>query len=130
MEDVLSPIDLRPRQMVAMTLLRDGGPATQQGLGEALGIDPSNLVGLLNDLEEAGLATRRRDPNDRRRHIVELSPLGRRRLDQAERALTCVEDRVFATLNESEREKLYSLLLRAAGGHMPDCPKVERHGGQ
>ena len=120
-EDALDPLDLRPRHLVALTLLRDGGAATQQSLGEALGIDPSNVVGLLNELEDAGLAQRRRDPSDRRRHIVELSARGHQHLDRAERALARVEDHVFAALSPSERDALYALLLRAAGGHMPSC---------
>ena len=71
--DTSVPHGLRPRQLVALTLLDEHGPVSQQALGEALRLDPSNVVGLLNELEERGLVTRRRDPADRRRHIVELS---------------------------------------------------------
>src|SRR5258708_5915321 len=74
---------LRPRQLVALNLLHEHGPLSQQSLGEALTLDPSNVVGLLNELEERALITRRRDPADRRRHIVSLSPAG-----QAELATT------------------------------------------
>ena len=51
---------------------------------EMIGVDPSKLVGLLNDLEAEGLIVRRRDPDDRRRHIVEVSKKGRTRLAAAE----------------------------------------------
>src|SRR6266700_8339671 len=67
---------LRPRHMIALRLLGERGPITQHAVGTALSLDPSNVVGLLNELEERGLITRRRDPADRRRHIVEVSPLG------------------------------------------------------
>jgi DNA-binding MarR family transcriptional regulator len=120
-EEALGPLGLRPRHLVALTLLRESRGATQQSLGEALGIDPSNLVGLLNELEEASLARRRRDPTDRRRHIVELTSRGLHYLDRAERALSCVEDQVLAALSPSDRDILYALLLRAAGGHLPPC---------
>src|SRR6202140_2070084 len=75
-ESSMSPGGLRPRHLIALKLLSEQGPASQQGLAEALSLDPSNVVGLLNELEERGLVTRRRDPADRRRHIVELSTTG------------------------------------------------------
>src|SRR6202011_4087229 len=75
-ESSMSPGGLRPRHLIALKLLSEHGPASQQGLTDALSLEPSNVVGLLNELEERGLITRRRDPTDRRRHIVELSPLG------------------------------------------------------
>jgi DNA-binding MarR family transcriptional regulator len=112
---------LRPLHLVALTLLRDHGPANQQALAEALRLDPSNVVGLLNDLEDRHLLTRRRDPADRRRHIVELSDQGRTALTAAERRLTCVEDQVLKALSTPERAQLHALLLRAAGGQLPSC---------
>src|ERR1035437_4569851 len=75
-ETSMSPGGLRPRHLIALKLLSEHGAASQQGLAEALSLDPSNVVGLLNELEERGLITRRRDPADRRRHIVELSAGG------------------------------------------------------
>lgn len=113
------PGALRPRHLVGLTLLRDHGAATQQALAEALRLDPSNLVGLLNELELRGLVTRRRDPEDRRRHIVELSPDGVTALQSAERRLAAVEDRVLGALTAEERRTLHALLIRAAGGQLP-----------
>jgi DNA-binding MarR family transcriptional regulator len=110
---------LRPLHLVALTLLRDHGSATQQGLAEALRIDASNLVGLLNDLEGEQLLLRKRDPEDRRRHIVEISAAGRAKLERAERRLAAVQDDVLGALNDEERATLHELLLRAAGGQLP-----------
>jgi DNA-binding MarR family transcriptional regulator len=121
----LDPLGLRPRHLVALTVLRDHGAATQQSLGEALRIDPSNLVGVLNDLEEEGLLVRRRAPADRRRHIVELSDAGRDALDAAERTLATVQDDVLGALSDAERETLHGLLLRAAGGQFGASACVE-----
>jgi DNA-binding MarR family transcriptional regulator len=124
---------LRPRHVIALTLLRDHGAVSQQGLAEALRLDPSNLVGLLNELEQRGLVTRTRDPSDRRRHVVELAPQGHAALQQAEQRLACVEDRVFGALSAQERDTLHVLLLRAAGDQLPPaactgeaCPEDER----
>jgi DNA-binding MarR family transcriptional regulator len=110
---------LRARHLVALTLLRDHGSTTQQGLGEALRLDPSNLVGLLNELEGAGLVLRRRDPSDRRRHIVELASTGGEALDRAEHQLRVAEERVLRALSEEERATLHALLVRAAGDQLP-----------
>ncbi|MEY2523512.1 MAG: hypothetical protein QOJ66_2077, partial [Ilumatobacteraceae bacterium] len=60
-ETMLEPTGLRPRHLIALTLLHDHGAASQQGLADTLSLDPSNVVGLLNELEERGLITRRRD---------------------------------------------------------------------
>jgi DNA-binding MarR family transcriptional regulator len=113
-EIALEPTGLRPRHVLALTILRDHGAMTQGALGDALRLDPANLVGLLNELERLALLERRRDPDDRRRHIVELSPAGREALAGAERALASVQDDVLSGLNDEERCTLHELLLRAA----------------
>lgn len=112
---------LRPRQLVALNLLREHGPLSQQALGEALTLDPSNVVGLLNELEERGLITRQRDPADRRRHIVSLSPGGQAELATTGGQLTAVEDEVLKGLSPAERATLYELLQRAVGGAPNAC---------
>ena len=89
---------LRPRHVIALTLLSERGPMTQHAVGAALSLDPSNVVGLLNELEERGLITRRRDPADRRRHIVEVSATGADELTQTYTQLGLVEDELFKTL--------------------------------
>jgi len=121
MSDTSIPDCLRPRQLVALTLLEEHGPVTQQALGEALRLDPSNVVGLLNELEERGLVTRRRDPVDRRRHIVELSPAGADELVRAGSTLRLVEDDLLKALSADERTTLYGLLVRVAGVLTPAC---------
>ena len=104
---------LRPRHMIALRLLGERGPMTQHAVGLALSLDPSNVVGLLNELEERALITRRRDPADRRRHIVELSAAGSGELAQTFSQLGVVEDELFKSLTAGERATLYGLLSRA-----------------
>ena len=79
-------------------------------------LDPNNCVLLLNELEDAGFATRMRDPADRRRHLLELTDEGRRALEQAERAQDAIEDEVLGALSADERATLRSLLARALDG--------------
>ena len=117
-ELALAPSGLRPRQLVVLTILREHGATTQSGLCETLRLDPTNLVGLLNELEDGGLLTRRRDPADRRRHIVELADGGAAALRAAEQALAQVQDEVLAALDDDERAALHALLARAAEGQL------------
>src|SRR5881628_2932686 len=74
--EALEPFGIRPRHVAALIELRDGGELTQQTLCGQLHLDPTNLVAILNELEQRGYATRRRDPEDRRRHLVEVSKKG------------------------------------------------------
>jgi MarR family transcriptional regulator, lower aerobic nicotinate degradation pathway regulator len=108
----LMPSGLKPNHAHALMQLRDNRPMTQHALGEALEMDPSNLVALLNDLESEGLAVRRRDPEDRRRHIVDISESGAARLAEAERTLATAEEQLLTGLDEEEREQLQKLVAR------------------
>jgi len=125
-ESALDRQGLRPRALVALTLLRDHGSFSQQGLATALQIDKTNLVGLLNDLENGGLVARRRSPEDRRRHVVEITPAGEAKLADAEAALAAVEDDLLRGLSEDERETLYQLLQRATSEHVVDCSTAKQ----
>lgn len=111
-----SVLGMRLKEFVALSHLRDHGAAAQQALGETMCMDPNNLVLLLNDLEDAGYALRRRDPVDRRRHIVDITAKGVRALQRAERGLESVEDEVLAALDPDDRVDLRALLTRALDG--------------
>jgi len=110
----LAPVGVNPRQTAILFELRRDGAMSQQALSEVLDIDPSNLVGLLNFLEEEGYLLRRRDPADRRRHVVEISQRGVRVLGEIERAAEEVEDEFFGALSLEERDQLRELLRRVA----------------
>src|SRR5438270_13837155 len=71
-EITLEPGGLRPRHLTALKLLSERGPASQQALADSLSLDPGNVAGLLNELEERQLVTRRRDSVDRRPPPAEL----------------------------------------------------------
>lgn len=121
-EGVLAPLGLRPRHLVALTVLRDRDGSTQQALATTLMMDRATVVGLLNDLEADGLVERQRSPEDRRRHIVRLTDHGARLLAKAEFSLAEVEDAVLCALDTDQRAQLYDLLALAASGpeHGPD----------
>jgi len=106
-------LGMQLRHMVALSYVRDHESAPQQDLAEAFCMDANNIVLLLNELEELGYVVRRRDPEDRRRHLVDLTPKGRRALAKAERSQESIEDDVLRALDPGERAILHQLLLRA-----------------
>src|SRR5215470_1973553 len=75
-EQAVAPTGLRPRELLALQHLQERGPSAQQTLAELVGVDATNLVAVLNSLEDSGLIDRRRDRADRRRAIIALSVQG------------------------------------------------------
>jgi len=113
-------LGIHMRLLMALSFLRDHHGAPQQELAEALCMDANNVVLLLNELEDLGHVARRRDPEDRRRHLVELTKAGRRALADAERAQESIEDEVLKALDADERATLWQLLTRALSGAEQD----------
>jgi DNA-binding MarR family transcriptional regulator len=118
----LAVFGLRARHVIALTLLRDLGEQNQSDLPATFGMDPTNVVALLNELEADGLVERRRSPQDRRRHTVSLTPAGRSRLKEVEHLLTGVEQRVLDPLTREEQQTFYTLLSRAT--ESPTCAEA------
>lgn len=103
--------NLTPRQFHLLGLLRDQGAMGQRELGLMMDTDPSILVTMLNPLETDGLISRDRDAEDRRRHLVTLTPAGERRLLSAAEAQREAEDELLAGLDGDQREQLRILLI-------------------
>ena len=114
-------IGLHPYHHSILATLDEGQRETQGAIADALGYDKGQLVGLLDELEQAGLVERRRDPNDRRRQVVAMTPAGRKALEQMRRISRGLEDDFLAPLDEAERRELHALLHRLAEYHLPNC---------
>jgi DNA-binding MarR family transcriptional regulator len=113
-------LGMHMRLVMGLSFLRDHDGAPQQELADALCMDANNVVLLLNELEDLGHIARRRDPSDRRRHLVDITPQGRIALASAERAQElAIEDDVLAALDPEERATLWRLLSRALYGAEP-----------
>jgi DNA-binding MarR family transcriptional regulator len=112
---------MKYKAYAGLTLL-SGGVQTQKDMCAAMHLDPNNCVLLLNDMEAAGHVRRVRDPEDRRRHIVELTPAGEQALQHAERAMEELEDEVLGALSSDERAQLRDLLDRALSGARAEQP--------
>src|SRR4051812_12739064 len=87
---------------------------SQQALSIALGIHRSAVVALVDELEQRGLAERRRDPVDRRAYTLYLTPPGRELLADLERIAEDHEAELLTALEASERLQLISFLQRVA----------------
>lgn len=103
----------RPPCLGVLAVIADAQPVSQRAISDRLGLDASDVVGVLDILEHAGLVERGRDPQDRRRHAVVLTPAGRQAADHVAGLRAIAEDRALAALGDGERAQLADLLHRA-----------------
>jgi DNA-binding MarR family transcriptional regulator len=120
--DALASLGLTPAVFAVLNVIGAREGTIQQQLSTDMGIDPSAMVKLINELEDAGLAERRRRPKDRRAWEVKITPKGRRTLQQAKQLASDVEDEILAGLTAAERRELLSLLRRALASAPPQPP--------
>ncbi len=120
--EALASLGLTPAQFALLNVLGARQGAIQQQLSSDMGMDPSAMVKLINELETAGLAERRRRPGDRRAWEVAITPDGRRTLERARRSVTQVEDEVLGGLTAADRRQLLTLLRRALVSAPPQPP--------
>ena len=122
-------LGMQLRHLVALSYVRDHDTCPQHELAEAFCMDANNVVLLLNELEQLRYATRLRDPDDRRRHLVQLTPAGAEALRLAERAQEAIEDDVLQALDADERTTLWQLLTRALSGAEQEQHEAYSGGG-
>src|ERR1700728_4738297 len=112
-------VGMNLKNMVVLAYLRDHPGVSQQAMTEHLSMDSNTGVLVLNDLEDLEYVERRRDPADRRRHLVDITDAGLEALEVAEVAQGSIEDEILSGLNESERAELRGLLVKALEDHDP-----------
>jgi MarR family transcriptional regulator, lower aerobic nicotinate degradation pathway regulator len=120
----LRPLDVGAQEYVVMKQLEALQTASQADLADSLSIDYSNLATLTGELHDRGLIERLRDPADRRRYVVRLTPSGEALIARADRAIDSGEEDMLRTLDDAERERLWELLGKVADA-AELCPRAE-----
>lgn len=112
----LEPFGLRARHYAALRLAQTAHGVAQRQIAQLLGLDPSAVVALVDDLERAGLVTRRADPQDRRTRLVRITKAGSSTLDGAAAAAVTVQQETLAGLSAPDRERFLRMLATVIAG--------------
>lgn len=124
----LAPLGLEPRHAGLLTRLAAHEGLSQQALGELVGLNPTRMVFLVDELERRSLVERRRNTADRRSYALYLTGQGRDALGQIKKTGSRQQDEIGASLTQAERIQLASLLRRLAieqgitEGNLPGIP--------
>lgn len=110
----LRPFGLKPRSYSVLALALSGARPSQREISEYLRLDPSQVVALVDSLQEAGIVARETDDRDRRAKVVVATDEGARLYEEAGLAVRRVEDDVLGALDDGERAALRALLERIA----------------
>ena len=110
----LAPLGLEPRHFGMLTRLAANEGKSQQAIGELIGLNPTRMVFLVDELEQRGLVERRRNPADRRSYALYLTEPGRAKLREAQQAGSGDDHQLGASLTGAQRKQLTALLRRLA----------------
>ncbi len=114
-ESALAEDGLSLRGYFALVCIEELAGASQQQLADRIRMDRSDLVKLLDQLEGQQFVLRKRDPADRRRHVLSLTAAGRTALERGNRTSRRITDEFFAGLTPAELRTLHGLALKALG---------------
>jgi DNA-binding MarR family transcriptional regulator len=103
---------LRSYHYRLLAALAEWGPNSQADLARSTGVDRSDVVTVLGELEPLGLIERTVDPTNRRRNIVSITRAGSEQLGALDRVIDEVQERVLAPLSPNERRQLTKLLRK------------------
>jgi DNA-binding MarR family transcriptional regulator len=110
----LAPLGLEPRQFGMLTRLAANEGKSQQAIGELIGLNPTRMVFLVDELEKQGLVERRRNLADRRSYALYLTDQGRAKLSEARRVSAGHDREIGASLTDAQRRELAALLRQVA----------------
>jgi DNA-binding MarR family transcriptional regulator len=110
----LEPVGLHVRQFGLLTVLATEGPRSQQSLAEWIRMDRTSMVALVDSLEEHGYVRRKRNPDDRRAYLLQLTSEGRSVQRRGKKLMLKAEDELLGALSEREREQFRKSLAKIA----------------
>ena len=111
----LDGIGLSKYHYAVLAALEDDAPASQADLSRRTGIDRSDIVAVMNELERRGAVERMTDPADRRRNLITMTAAGVELLDELQRIIDAAQEELLVHLDAGERQQLVQLLQRALG---------------
>ena len=114
-EQALHEEGLSVRAYFVLVCIDEVSGASQQQVADSLRIDRSDLVKLLDQMQDQGLITRERDPADRRRQLLTLTPPGQDALARGTQVSHQITDTALGNLTLAERRTLHALALKALG---------------
>ncbi|CAM5718318.1 MarR family transcriptional regulator OS=Streptomyces alboniger OX=132473 GN=CP975_30590 PE=4 SV=1 [Streptomyces alboniger] len=110
--DALAAEGLKLMHHAVLAATAEYGPVAQAELGRRLAVDPKDMVGILNDLQHAGLALRTPDPADRRKNAITVTPEGAAVLTRCAALAEAANAELLAPLTPDEQKQLMTLLTR------------------
>ncbi|MEU6036088.1 MarR family transcriptional regulator [Actinomadura sp. NPDC047616] len=122
LNEALRPLGINVRGFAVLLALPMYGPVSQRDLISHIGIDKSTMVRLIDELEDGGLVSRERAPQDRRAYSIVLTRRGEQTLTKARRIAEQAGEHIFGRLTDAERRHLVDLLRRLAEQPVPPQP--------
>jgi len=113
----LADVDAHKWHYAVLAALHDDGPASQAELSRRTGIYRSDMVAVLNELEERGLLRRAPDPTDRRRNVISITRHGNKKLARLDTLVTSLQESLLAPLSNADRKQLVDLLSQLIAYH-------------
>ena len=115
--DLLTASGAKRGHYGVLATIDEFGPAAQAEIGRRVGLDPSDMVAILNELEDLRYVHRAQDPDDRRRNRVTLTRAGQDALARFDQAIAEAEDELLASFPPADRARLVTLLERLDRQH-------------
>jgi DNA-binding MarR family transcriptional regulator len=117
----LAQTGVSPNQFLVLMALAETGQVCQQFLAGVIGIDPRNIVPILDSLEGRGLVSRETDPADRRRRLIELTGAGRRIAAELSALGEQTEREMLESVPRADQESLRRILRSVLDAARPSA---------
>ena len=108
----LIPNDLTPTKFSALAKLYELGSLSQNELGRFIAMDAANIKGVIDRLKRLNLVRTRKDPGDARRHLIDLTPLGKVVIERSIPKASLITEKTLSPLSKEEQVIFLTLLKK------------------